>query len=328
MPSPSSSLATLRPDLGGSLEEFDLAMDRAGFVAQRVMPVLNVAKASGKFGRIPIEQLLQTRTTNRASGSGYARGNWKFTDDSYATEEHGAEEPVDDREAKLYADYFSAEQVSAQRAYDAVLRNAELRASALIFNTGTWTGSSLTTAVGTPWSTVATAQPITDVEAAVRKVHSNSGLWPNALVINNLTFRNLRLCEQVKDAIAATGAGSPNKATDITEAMLAAVFDLAHIIVAGKGRSGAYNSAKEGQAVTLSQIWSSTNAMVCRVAETNDIREPCIARTFHWAEDGSQVGGTIETYRDETVRSDIVRVRHDVDEKVIYTEMGHLLTDL
>ena len=31
MPAPSESLATLRPDLGGSMEEFDLAADRQGF---------------------------------------------------------------------------------------------------------------------------------------------------------------------------------------------------------------------------------------------------------------------------------------------------------
>jgi hypothetical protein len=65
--------------------------------------------------------------------------------------------------------------------------------------------------------------------------------------------------------------------------------------------------------------------MICRVATTADPREPCIARTFHWADDGSQIGGTAETYRDETKRSDIVRVRHDVDEIVMYTEMGHLI---
>ena len=61
---------------------------------------------------------------------------------------------------------------------------------------------------------------------------------------------------------------------------------------------------------------------------TNDMSEPCIGRTFHWAEDGSQPAGTVETYRDETKRSDIVRVRHDVDEIVMYTEMGHLLYNI
>ena len=49
---------------------------------------------------------------------------------------------------------------------------------------------------------------------------------------------------------------------------------------------------------------------------------------IHWQEDGSQVDGRVETYRDETIRSDVVRVRHDVDEKVLYTEAADLLSNV
>jgi hypothetical protein len=65
--------------------------------------------------------------------------------------------------------------------------------------------------------------------------------------------------------------------------------------------------------------------MVCKVATGQDFREPCIGRTFHWAGDGSGIDGTIESYRDETVRGDVIRVRHDVDEIVLYKQAGHLL---
>lgn len=324
MPNPSGSLATLRPDLAGSFMEFDMEMDRRGFIGQRVLPVIETPKASGTFGIIPIEQLLQNRETARAPGSGYNRGTFTFDDVAFACSEHGAEEPVDDREAALYNQYFDAEQVAAMRAYDAVLRNQEKRVAALLFNTTTYTGSSLTTAVSTEWSTAATATPISDVEAAVRKVYTNTGLWANCLIVSKIVFRNLRLCTNIKDAIAASGAGYPTRAQDITEAMLAAVFDLDYILVGGSTK----NTANEGQSATPDQIWDDEYAMVCRIATSNDIKEPCIGRTFHWAEDGSSIGGTVETYRDETVRSDIVRVRHDVQEKILYTQCGHLLSNI
>ena len=41
-----------------------------------------------------------------------------------------------------------------------------------------------------------------------------------------------------------------------------------------------------------------------------------------------QVGGVVETYRDETVRSNIVRDRMDTDEKLIYPECGQVITGL
>jgi len=265
---------------------------------------------------------LQQRDTKRAPGSGYARGNFTFDDSTYSCEEHGAEEPIDDREAKMYAEYFDAETVASQRAYNSVLANAEKRVADAIFNTSTWTGSALTTDVSSvPWATIATAKPLTNVEAAVQKVYDGSGLWPNALVINKKVFRNLRNTPEVIDRIASSGAGDRNLASDVTLQMLAQAFDLDYIIVAG----GSINSAKEGQSASVGQIWSSTYAMVCRVATSSDFREPCIGRTFHWGADGSSIDGAIESYRDEVVRANIIRVRHDVDEVILYAQAGHLL---
>lgn len=323
MPSPSSSLSTQRPDLA-SFFEFDLEAEKAGFVAGQVFPVVDVASQSGNFGKIPLEQLLQERTTERAPGAGYARGNFTFEPSTYACVEHGAEEPIDDREAKMYREYFDAEVVSTARAFGAVLRNAEKRIADAVFNTTTWTGSSLTTAVTNEWDDATNATPIIDVEAAVAKVYDGSGLWANALVVNRKVFRNLRNSAEVIDRINSAGAGNPSKASDVTTQMLSAVFDLDHIIVAGSSR----NSAAEGQAATPGQIWSGEYAMVCKVATGSDMREACIGRTFHWSEDGSSMGGTVESYRDETVRGDVVRVRHDVDEVVLYAQAGHLLSNI
>jgi hypothetical protein len=323
MASPSSSLATLRPDLATFLE-FDLESEKAGYIATEVFPMIDVASMSGTFGKIPIEQLLQQRDTRRASGAGYARGQFTFTTATYACEEHGAEEPIDDREAEAYAEYFDAEQINTLRAFSAVLRNAEQRVADAVFNTTTWNGAALTTGITNEWDDAANATPATDVEAAVQKIYDNSGLWANALVINRKVFRNLRNCASIIDRINSAGAGSPSKASDVTVDMLKAVFDLDHIIVAGTSK----NTAKEGQAATPAQIWSSEYAMVCKVATSVDMREPCIGRCFHWSADGSSIGGTVETYRDEPVRANIVRVRHDVDEMVLYPEAGHLLSNI
>jgi hypothetical protein len=104
--------------------------------------------------------------------------------------------------------------------------------------------------------------------------------------------------------------------------MLAQVFDLDYVIVAGATR----NNAKEGQTAAPQQIWLDTRAMVCKVATSQDMSEPCIGRTIHWAEDGSSVGGTFEEYREEAVRGKVLRVRHQVQELILYPQAGHLLT--
>lgn len=324
MPSPSEALSTLRPDLGGSFEDFDVAMDRLGFIGTRVLPPLEVQRASGTFGRIPLAQLLKNADTKRTSRAGYPRGDWEFEQESFATEEYGFEEPVDRRDVNLYRDFFDAEMISAELARDTVLREAEKRIAAMIFNATTWAGASLTTGVATEWSTIATATPIADVEAAVRKVYEGTGLWPNALIMDRIVFRNLRNCTQIIDRITASGAGSPAKASDITTDMLARVFDLPYILVGGSSK----NSANEGQTATPVQIWDDEYAMVARIGTTNNIKEPCLGRTFHWSEDGSQMGGTMETYESPEVRGTVVRCRHEVDELVIEKKFAHLLSNI
>jgi hypothetical protein len=106
--------------------------------------------------------------------------------------------------------------------------------------------------------------------------------------------------------------------------MLAQVFDIPKIVIAGSTE----NTANMGQPGVFGQIWDESKVFIGRTASSNDFREPCIGRTFHWNGDGSQIAGTVESYRDETVRADIIRVRHQVDEKLLYEEAGFILEDV
>lgn len=322
MASPKSSLATLRPDLAESLVEFDMAADRAGFIGHSVLPVLNVATQSGVFGKLKMEDLLSERNSRRASGAGYARSDFQFSTGSYATQEFGVEEVIDDREVALYANYLDAELISAQRAYDAVLRSAEKRIADAIFNPTTF--ASQKTTVTNEWNDAANATPLVDVEAAVNAVYDRTGLWANTLIINMKVFRALRNCASIIDRINSAGAGNPSKASDVTVAMLEQVFALDKIMVAGSSR----NAAKEGQDASPVQLWNSEYAMVAHISESADLRKPTLGRTFHWSADGSTIGGTVETYREEAIRGDVVRVRHEVEEKLLYPELGQLLDNI
>jgi len=321
MPSPSTALSTLRPDLAGSFEEYGLALAKQGFIATEVMPVVEVAKQAGTFGKISIEELLKNRDTKRAPGAPYSRDKWTFLPATFATEEHGLEDPVDDREATMYREFFDAEQMAAVRARAGVMIEAEKRAAALLYNATTWT--SHTTGITEEWDTPAAAVPRAGVKAAMLAVWAASGLWANALSINHKQFEHLKDVAAVIDRLKYAGFKDPDPAS-ITKAALAQALGIERVIVAGSAK----NAAIEGQSISIASVWSDEYAMVAKVATSQDAREPCVARTFHWGEDGSDIGGTVESYRDESCRSDIVRVRHDVDEIVMYVEAAHLLSNV
>lgn len=322
-PSPSTAPATLRPDLSEFME-FDLVSEREGYIATKVLPVVETGLQSDNPGKVPLKSLLFDGDTSRSSGSGYNRGSWKFDKFTYATEENGWEEPIDERDEKRYQNILQVDRIANARAQGVVARNQEKRAAALVFNATTWTGAALTTGITHEWDDATNCVPVTDVEAAVKKIYEGSGLWANALVINRQVFRNLRNSAQVIDRIESSGAGSASKASDITIEMLKAVFDVDHIIVGGSSK----NEANENKAATPAQIWSGEYAMVCRIATSGDMREPCIGRTFHWSEDGSVIGGLVEEYEEVQSRSRIIRVRHETDEVIMYPQAGHLLSNI
>lgn len=323
MATPTTAPPTQRPDLAEFME-FDLENERKGYVALQVLPPVEVSLQSDNPGRVPLETLLVEADTKRNDRGNYNRVTTKFETFAYATQENGIEVPIDEREKNRYQHLIQIDQISNAKGWGIVSRNHEIRVANLVFNATTFTGASLTTAITHEWDDAVNCVPVTDVEAAVKKVYDNSGLDANALIINKQVFRNLRNSAQVIDRIEASGAGDAAKARDITIQMLKELFDLDYIIVAGASR----NTANEAKAATPTRIWSGEYAMVCRIAESGDMREPCIGRTFHWSEDGSVIGGTVEEYEEIQSRARIIRVRHDTDEVIMYPQAGHLLSNI
>lgn len=316
MATPDSVLSTQRPDIADSMLEFDLEMNQQGFIGSSVLPVFESGVSAGKFGKIPIEELLQTPDTRRAPGAGYARGRYTFTPDSFETEEHGAEEPVDDRESKIFGGYFNHEVVAASRARNFVMQSYEIRVAALLQNNATFTNAGSTAA----WTTTNTATPIADVLGRQIAIYNATGLWPNAVQMTHEQFLRLKQVDEFIDKVKDTRPVLPG---DIGISDVASAFEVPFVLVSGSTK----NTANPGQTASLSSIWDRTKICIGVIATNpNDFRQPSVGRTFHYGEDGSVMGAAMESYRDETVRADIIRARMDTDEKLLYTELWQILT--
>ena len=314
--SPNQSFSTLRPDLRDTLMEFDLAADRMGFVGLRIAPSLEVQKPFGEYPVIPLKEMLKSRDTRRASDGSYAHGEGRGSKDSYSTEEHGLAERVDDREAEMYADWWDAEVLATERCVDAVLRNHNQRvidAALGISNTTT----------GSDWTDQANATPIDDVRGAKVTVRNRTGIVPNAMCIDWELFENLKDVSEIVDRIKYSGLQDPNR-SEITTTALARAFDLDELIVSGSVK----NTANENKSASVGSMWTTSKALVFRKERTRNMRRPQFMRTFHWGADGSQIGGVIESYRDESRRSDMVRSRMETDEKKVYEECAQVLDTL
>ncbi len=327
--------AIVRHDLSLSYNEFDARMNEKKYIGLKVFRPTEVGLQSASFNKFPAEAVMPPEEDlSRDAEGAYARDDFEWDSDTYATSEKGAEEKVDDRQIALYGDELRAEQKKRNRAVSRVARCYEVGAAGDLFNTTVWTGADLTTNISVPWSTRATADPFDDVDKAKDKVSDNCGYAANALVLSSRAFRNMIRTERVESLVKFSGHEDPKALAEATAA-LAIALQLDHIIIADDAKK---NTADRGQKAVLEHIWATNMAMVCRIATDDDIEseEPCIGRTIVWTGDGAvlpgaedeTIGITVEEYREERVRGGIIRARTEFVRKIFDVRAGHLLTNI
>jgi len=320
MPEPTSGTTIGRPDLGVIAFEYMVNASQRGFIGLELLPLFEVQEKSAQYPKIPIEALLKLPDTKRAARGAYGRGDWEFEMDNYTCEEHGWEEPLDDSEASLYSRFFAAEEISVMRATDILLRSQEKRIASMVMN-----ASNLSHAdVSVEWSTPATAVPRANINTGKTNMRAASGLEPNAIAMAKKVFGNLLMTAELKDAFKYTNPIEIG-GLDAQKRIISQYFGVDRVLVG----NAIYDSAKKGQPFSIADVWDDEYVLLAYITQTQgrDLREPVIGRTFIWTKDSPQ-NLTTEQYREEKIRSNIYRVRHNVDEAFVFAGAGYLLGNI
>ncbi len=304
---PEGSAVVYRPDLGFYVMEHIEDQTQA-LIGLQLMPLFNTIKQSSVFSVIPKEAMLKLQKVDRASRSNYNRGDWTYERGLFSTSEKGWEEPIDDNERKLFSQTNPgvADEIATMRAMNFILKGQEQRISSKLWNASTFTPHAVTN----EWDDHTNATPIDDVAAGKLAFRAQCGMLPTELTITYYTFVHLKLCDQIIDKLKFTfPAIDLNK---ITSEQLAVIFDVPRVLVGG----AMYDSADKGQPTVFTDLWNKEYASLTKSSSSPDLLVPCIGRTFLWTEESAQ-NAIVESYREEQTRSDIFRVRHDVDERLL-----------
>lgn len=328
MATPTSPSAFQRPDLGQAYMEFDLMSHINGFIGLRLLPWSPTEVAQANFSKVPLEQLLLDGVDlKRAPGAGYARQEWEFEQDNYVCEESGSEELLDDRNRAAYGyTGIRFEQISTNRAVARLLRALETEIQAIVQDSTTY--ASQVTGVTTEWDTIASSTPVEDVLAGRESFKGSCGMYPNTLVMSEKVASVCVQSAQIQDYIKYTAVSFENLPGQIiqggmdviakTSQLLAMAFRIPNVVISPAVR----NSANPGQSATIADIWDDEFVTLLLSPQSDDLQEPGFGRTFGFQD------LVVEQYRDETVRSDVIRARHDIDVKVIQGECLWILNNI
>lgn len=296
-----------RPDLGQVVMEY--VEGGTGTIGLELMPLFPTALQSASYPVIPKEALLELSDVSRAPRGAYNRGSWEYERGKFATVERGREEPVDDGERALLegeTNPGAADEMATRRAMGIILRAQEKRVADKLFNATNFTAHSLVN----EWDDTAAATPITDVATGIAAFRSQCGMLPDALVIAWYTFQALKNNTQIVERLKYTFPGID--INRMTSDQLAAVFNVPQVYVGG----AVYNSAGVGLDATIADIWNKEYAALVKISRGMDLTQPGLGRTFLWTEDSPQ-NAIVEQYREEQIRSDVFRVRHNTDEALM-----------
>jgi hypothetical protein len=313
-----NSAAVFRGDIAGVLEQ---AKDwETGLIGTRVMPILNVPVLAGQYPSFKLKegQLLKSDVKVRDPYSTFPRGTRSFTQETYTALEYGYEEAVDDVIAADVSRFFDAEVVAAKLSRRKLLLAHELRVAGQIFSTGNFTSTNSGTAYTN--ANIATFDVGEDVQLAIDRLLSKGESTSNLrVVIPYPVWTRIRASTKFQNRLRGAGISSDTILNASTQAA-AEVFGVSEVLI---GRA-AYDSAAEGVAFSSSNVWANTYIWVGSVTEGGaGYFGGGAGYTLNWSQYGPAVG--VFTYRDESIKSNIVRASHYVAEKVVNINAGELI---
>ncbi len=315
----SNSAAIFRADIAGVVEQAKEL--EAGLIGTQVMPILDVPVRAGQYPTFVLKegQLLKSDMKSRSPYSAYARGTRAFTQDTYTALEYGYEEAVDDTVELDIARFFDAETMAAKLAKRKLLLAHELRVAAKIFDNSTFTATNSGTAYTT--ANLATFDAGQDVQEAIDRLLAKGESVSNlAVVMSAGVWTRIRASTKFQNRLRGTGL-STDTILNASQQAAAEVFGVNSVLI---GRAS-YDTAPEGVAFSSGSIWSNASIWVGSVTQASaGYFGGGAAFTLSWAEYGPAVG--VSTYREEAIKSNIVRASHYVAEKVVNANAGQIVT--
>ena len=164
------------------------------------------------------------------------------------------------------------------------------------------------------WSDFANSDPVAAIEAKKGAIVSAAQVMPNTLVLPYEVYAKVRIHPAVVDRAKFVTFGV------IGPEMLAQIFDVERVLVPRALK----NTAAAGQTPSMAFVWGK-HAILCFVPQRPALKQVAFALTFQWgAAPGALGGHSVELWREDRRKADVIRVQRYYDQKLIAAGAGYL----
>jgi len=308
--------ASVRGDINTFLMQAAGADDL--FIGDKVFPVYNSDVKKGQYLRIRLGlgELLNPDAAIRTPGAQYARTNRVLETATFDTREIGLEEIVDDSYSNDVSRFLDLEVAIAKILMRSVRISYEVEVEAALMNATTFTATGA--AVAMTEGNLATINLPADVAAAKLRL-LKKGSIPNAVIMSANVYERVRRSTLMQNQIFGVVPKSAGQYLLPGEQDMARALGVDTLYV-GKAPK---NTVKKGLTYTGGLVWGDTYVAVANIAG-GEFSAGGVGRSIVWTKDSQLF--TAETYRDESRRSDVLRVRQSAVAAVVDETCCELIT--
>lgn len=300
------------------------------FVADRVFPVVPVAKQSDRYFTYDRNYWWRDEMAKRAPSTESAGATYKVDNTpSYSCDTWALHRDIDDQvranaDSPLALDREATEFLALK-----ALISKEVSWASAYFTTGKWT-TDYAGVSGAPgasqvrqWNDYTNSDPLLDVRNLKTVVQQLTGYRPNKLVLGRQVFDVLM---EHPDIIGRFDRGQTSGPAIATRATLAALMELDEVLV----MDGIKNTSNEENATQTKAFIGGKAALLVYAPPNPGIMIPSGGYTFSWTGlyGANALGGRVKTYRMEHLESDRVELELAYTHKLIAADLGAFLTTL
>ena len=295
--------------------------DTANFIADKVFPVVPVAKQSDRYFMYKKEDWFRDDAKLRAMGAESAGGDYDIDNTpTYFCNKYAFHKDVFEEDRVNADSPLTPDQDAMEFVVDKILLNRENNWAKTYFQSGVWeqdlTGSS-TAGSGKIiyWDDYDHSDPISDIANMSTAMAEITGKRPNTLTLGRRVYDALRQHPDILDRIKFTQKGV------VTAELLASLFDVERILVA----NSIQNVAKKGQEANM-EFTMGNNALLTYAPPAAGLKKASAGYIFSWTGlmGANALGGRINRFSMPQLGIGTERIECEVayDMKVVAADMG------
>lgn len=294
-----------------------------GMIADVIAPIVNVGKQSDNYIIWDAADAFRIEDDKRAPGGEANKIEKGVSSETYFADNYALKMPLNLEDVKNMDPVFISEMREGRTKFikSKLMLSWEQRAANLC-TSGSNVGSYAT--ITSDWIEHANgnSDPLGDCWTAVANVQDSTGYRPNRCIMSELAWRNFRQHADVISIIYGY-AGAPGE-TGVRYAsteQFKRIFELDAFHV---GRAY-YNSADEGQSLSLSPLWGD-HVLWYYAPVSPSIEEPSFMYSFRWNKPGLPNMIAERHPFDPKTKSEEIELGYYQDEKITAKNLAFLMT--